>query len=481
VRTRRLFVCGIIILLANSAHAARYQRCKDGKTLVWNSQRGVAQEATWSGRRDVKGYATGGGTLTWYRLNEEVNSYTGKMVEGKLEGMVIKVQARTRLQAKFANGERVGDWSELDSFENTRPTPSPTLVASATTAKPKMSPVATPVATPPPARESEILPTPIPFRSPTRSKISPTPFPTPIATPTATPMPFPTRTPTVTPTPSPMPTQVGPPNPTPTPRSTSTPSPSPTAPPPILKSLPSPPMPELSGNTPRLEEMAEVPARDAVVLTNPPPSSRNTIEEAPFAEPSVSSALPSITGSKSEMIAQFKAQTASVFAQVRDATEKFRDVGPIDSLKEFPAPVSASVEALAGQARDFRSKVGYEVAMYECGAETATADALLAANQARRELAQKNAPVGRSRLVSFFKRYPASPSEEQRLLWRYNASILMACDKAKKEAEGHLPQAKAFEAAGKKTDALREYKEIYRVYPNGFTADKIKLLQESPH
>ncbi|HEY6070079.1 MAG TPA: hypothetical protein VIU85_01815, partial [Chthoniobacterales bacterium] len=102
MRIRSLFVCTLIILLASSAQAARYQRCKDGKTLVWNSQRGVAQEATWSGLRDVKGYATGEGTLTWYRLNEVVNSYTGKMVAGKLEGMVVKEQAGTRLQAKFA-------------------------------------------------------------------------------------------------------------------------------------------------------------------------------------------------------------------------------------------------------------------------------------------------------------------------------------------------------------------------------------------
>ena len=236
-------------------------------------------------------------------------------------------------------------------------------------------------------------------------------------------------------------------------------------------------MPELSGQTPRLEEMPEAPNHDALVLTNPVPSSRNTIEEAPFAEPSVPSAVPSMTGSKKEMIAQFKAQTASVFAQVREATEKFRDVEGLDSLREFPAAISARIDALADQSRDFRSKVGYEVAMYECGAETATADALLAVNQARRDVAQKNAPVSRSRLMSFFKRYPAAPSESQRLLWRYNASMLMACDKARKEAEGHLQQAKAFEAAGKKADALREYKEIYRVYPNEITAEKIKLLE----
>ena len=34
------------------------------------------------------------------------------------------------------------------------------------------------------------------------------------------------------------------------------------------------------------------------------------------------------------------------------------------------------------------------------------------------------------------------------------------------------------EAAKAKAEALREYQEIYRIYPNPITADKIKLLEE---
>src|SRR6516162_5175243 len=110
---RRFLVCAAVLLLcANGARAARYQRCQDGKTLVWNNLRGVAQEATWSGLRDINGYATGEGTLTWHRLGEVVNIYTGKMVHGKFEGPVIREQGNTRLQTNFVNGEKAGDWSE---------------------------------------------------------------------------------------------------------------------------------------------------------------------------------------------------------------------------------------------------------------------------------------------------------------------------------------------------------------------------------
>ena len=123
---RCLFVCSALLLLANVAYGARYQRTKDGKTLVWNNLRSVAQEATWSGGRDSAGYATGEGTLTWYRgelkiatdpskpltkSSVVVSSYTGKMVQGKFEGLVMKEQGGTTLYTTFVNGNKASYWS----------------------------------------------------------------------------------------------------------------------------------------------------------------------------------------------------------------------------------------------------------------------------------------------------------------------------------------------------------------------------------
>jgi tetratricopeptide (TPR) repeat protein len=181
------------------------------------------------------------------------------------------------------------------------------------------------------------------------------------------------------------------------------------------------------------------------------------------------------------MIARFKKQTESVLAQARQATENFGEVSQINAVQPLPASVVASIASLGDLARDFRSKMGYEVTFYECGAETAAGEALATLNEMTRDLTEKNTPPGRQKLMSFFKRYPAATRDNQKPLWRYLASVLYSCDKAKKEAESHLQQAQSLDAAGKKSEALREYQEIYRIYPNRITADKIKLLQEQPH
>jgi hypothetical protein len=127
VTARRLFVCSALLLLcANGADGGRYDRTKDGQTRVWNYRPGLGYEATWSGDRDPNGYATGEGTLTWYQVERKivtgsnipiqglsvvVTSYTGKMVRGKLHGLVVKVDTNgTTFHGRFVNGNKVSDW-----------------------------------------------------------------------------------------------------------------------------------------------------------------------------------------------------------------------------------------------------------------------------------------------------------------------------------------------------------------------------------
>jgi len=451
VSARCFLVCVCLLLLfANGASGARYQRTKDGKTLVWNNLRGVAQEVTWSGLRDVDGYATGEGTLMWYRLGEVVNIYTGKMVHGKFEGPVIREQGNTRLQTNFVNGEKAGDWSEPGSIETRAPSSTPTPMPRQQTPKPAATP---------PTEESQLLRTPIPSRSPAR-------IPTPRPTPTATPLPTPAfvRSPMAAPTTIPLLT----------PRLT----------PPVLKSFASSSAPQPSAKASRLEEVAEGSSRDSLVLASPAPSLRNVLEEAPSVELSAAlpppAATPPAAESKDQLIAQFKKQTESVLGQVRDATGNFREINRIDAVQALPASVVASIVSLADLVRDFRSKMGYEVTFYECGAETATAEALTTLGEMTRDLTKKSAPEGRQKLLAFFRHYPAPTRDNQKLLWQYLESVLLSCDNAKKDAENHLQQAKSLDAAGKKNEALREYQEIYRIYPNPITADKIKLLEEQP-
>jgi hypothetical protein len=180
------------------------------------------------------------------------------------------------------------------------------------------------------------------------------------------------------------------------------------------------------------------------------------------------------------MIAEFKEQTESVLAQVRDATANFREIDRIDSVLNLPAPVSASVASLANRARDFRTKLGYEIAFHESKIETETVDALTVVDQVARSIAEENTPAARMTLLNFVKRYPEPPGDNQKPLWRYLTSALSLCDRLKNEAETHLERAQSLDSAGKKSEALREYKEIYRIYPNLVTAKKIRQLEGQP-
>jgi ketosteroid isomerase-like protein len=118
---RSLFVCGALLLFASVAYGAgSYQRTRDGQTFVWNDSPEPGQEATWSGKRDKDGFATGPGILTWYKVEPTIvtgsnildtrryvvviSLYSGKMVRGKFEGVVTSVDANGKtLQVTSVN------------------------------------------------------------------------------------------------------------------------------------------------------------------------------------------------------------------------------------------------------------------------------------------------------------------------------------------------------------------------------------------
>jgi hypothetical protein len=235
----------------------------------------------------------------------------------------------------------------------------------------------------------------------------------------------------------------------------------------------------------RLEETVEGPSENSLELASPSPPLRNALEEVPWLSSSAAAPSPAIApqavGSKNRMIAEFKEQTESVLAQVSDATANFHELDRLDAVVSLPAPVTANVTSLANRARDFRAKLGYEIAFHESRIETETVDALTVVDQIRRSLASENAPAARDTLLSFLKRYPEPPSDNQKRLWRYLTSALSLCDRSKDEAATHLKQAKALESAGKKSEALREYQEISRIYPNPVTAIKIQQLDNKTH
>ena len=205
------------------------------------------------------------------------------------------------------------------------------------------------------------------------------------------------------------------------------------------------------------------PATPAPVTSTPAPST------PPAVEPEV----------KSRMITDFKEQTQAVLSRVGDATGNFREIDRLDSVRQLPPPVSESVASLVDRARDFRAKVGYETALSECRSETETVDALSAVDQGTRNIAGNDASAANSGLTDFLKDNPEPMVDTQRPLWRYLTSMRLLCSRLEKEAEIHLERAGAFASAGRTGDAIREYQEAYRTFPNPATAEKIRQLRRN--
>jgi hypothetical protein len=233
-----------------------------------------------------------------------------------------------------------------------------------------------------------------------------------------------------------------------------------------------------------LEEVVEGPVQDSLVFASPSPSLRNALEEVPWPEPSGSLASPTASprgvDSKNPMVAEFKKQTKSVAAAVAGATGNFREIDRLDEVLNLPESVTASIASLANRAREFRAKLGYEIAFHECRVETETVDALTVVDSIDRDFAGGNAPSARMTLMSFLERYPKPPGDNQKPLWRYLTSALSLCNRSKNEAETRLQRARSLSSEGKPGEELREYQEIYRIYPNPVTAAKIGQLEAQP-
>src|SRR5438477_10266615 len=117
----------LLLILAKGALAdGAYQRTDDRKkTFVWNNNPKPDDTATWSGGRDAEGYATGPGTLQWFRTDRSfttgsnvfspkktlISSYSGTMVHGKFSGGVMTVDHGTTYHATFIHGHKNGRWT----------------------------------------------------------------------------------------------------------------------------------------------------------------------------------------------------------------------------------------------------------------------------------------------------------------------------------------------------------------------------------
>jgi len=384
----------MLLLLASGVYGGGiYQHTRDHRALIWNSLPRPDEEAAWSGDQDSKRYATGYGTLTWYRVQRAIgtgshilpstgpagsaiviNRYSGKMVLGKFDGPVVNVDANGKMfHSTFANGIKVTDW----------------------------------VAGPLPPTDQR-LNEPVSVSRDARAAEPPADVVAAASTPS------------------------------------------------LVPSTPSP--------------LSSSPASAAASTRSPVPSTPSPRSSSPAAVE---------TAVKNRMITDFKEQTQSVLSRVGEATGNFHEIDRLDLVQQLPLPVSESVSSLVDRARDFRAKLGYETALSECRTETATVDALSAIDQITRNIAGKDASAANSRLTDFLKSNPEPMVDNQKPLWRYLTSIRLLCNRLEKEAEIHLQRAQASASAGRTGDAIREYQEAYRAFPNPATAEKTRQLQSN--
>jgi ketosteroid isomerase-like protein len=176
---RSLFLCGALVLFGSIAYAAgSYQRTRDGQTLIWRDVPERGEEATWSGKRDKDGFATGSGVLTWYKVQPSIvtgsnildtrryliliNHYSGTMVRGKFQGAVDYAEGNGK-GSQETSGNRANRPSRGQKATRTR---TPRLKASPTPEQ-TPTPFSEPIIVDTPERTSTLAtPTPTPEQSP---------------------------------------------------------------------------------------------------------------------------------------------------------------------------------------------------------------------------------------------------------------------------------------------------------------------------
>jgi hypothetical protein len=436
-----LLISSAIFLFANGVDAGVYQRTKDGKTLVWNNFPSDDDIAVWSGKRDADGYATGKGTLSWYKSEKAfqtgsflpgkgsamvaVISYSGTMVHGKLNGPVIGVDPDgKKMRLAFADGIKTRA-REAQSERSSEQLHNQRVHTAA--AAPAEGPVPSPA-----------VKEPVKKNAAKEKKME-------------------AQKENVAPGQNRVPAEATVPEEEPGAVESSAPDDSSAA---VTNSEPLPKAQRSASSDQPTVELASI-------RSTPPPMAPSS--PAPGTDSAV----------KDRIVADLKDETQTVLSQVGEATDHFRTADRLDSVAKLPVPVSENVNSLVQRARDFRATIGYETALRDYRSETETVDALAAIDQATRNIAANDVLTAKAKLTDFLKSSPEPSAESQKPLWQYLASMQQLCRRLDKDASVHLQRAESFAAANRTTDAIREYQEAYRIFPNPATAEKIRQLQAS--
>ena len=153
-------------------------------------------------------------------------------------------------------------------------------------------------------------------------------------------------------------------------------------------------------------------------------------------------------------------------------------VSTFDDVKEVPAALADDIATLSDKTAAFRQNVDNDDRREDCRVDVETADALVTLQKANQHLKAANAPAANNALAPFRQGSLTTPTSLQKPLWDYLSALRTLCDDAESQADTHLKRAKSAADAGHNGEALKEYQEAYKIYPDPETARSIKRLRE---
>jgi hypothetical protein len=182
---------------------------------------------------------------------------------------------------------------------------------------------------------------------------------------------------------------------------------------------------------------------------------------------------------EARVVAELRDELQKILPNVARVTNSFHEITDFGNMKQLPSPISESIQKLKDHADRLRQQVGPDATCEECRQAMVMAEALQVIDEVPRHIAAADASAASLQVSSFLQGNPQPSAEEQKPLWSFLESIRTSCTRREADANIHIQRGQSLFSAGKTSDAIKEYQQAYRRFPNPQTAAKIKQLEDA--
>jgi uncharacterized protein YecT (DUF1311 family) len=189
-------------------------------------------------------------------------------------------------------------------------------------------------------------------------------------------------------------------------------------------------------------------------------------------------APPMDPGARAKLVAEFKAAAQGAVTKGA-AAGPYVEYTSLNAVKALPSALTDEITALEDQAAAFRAKLDAANQLGgDCRLDLDSADALGALRDAVQDITAADTPAASEKLSAFHERGFSPETAEQKLLGKSLNSLWTICDHLKEQAHSLCERAKAAADAGKSAEAIKDYQDAYKIYPDPDVAQTIKRLRE---